>query len=264
MIAKTLKAFWLTSLASEMEYRANFITSSLYALGQLAGTLFTLDVLYSKNYQFGASAGGAGWSRDAAYLVVAMFTLLDGITSAALSPNLSRIVGHVQRGTLDFVLLKPLDAQFQLSTRNLTPWGFPNIVFGVLLIAYAGPRVPLGWQAYPLGFVAIVLSILILYALWFMVATTTIWFTKVWNATEVLRSFIEAGKYPMAAFHPAVRFFFTFVLPVAFLTTVPVELMRGTARPVFLAVEAGIAIILLTISRAFWKWALRYYTSASS
>ena len=95
-------------------------------------------------------------------------------------------------------------------------------------------------------------------------ATTTIWFTKIWNATEVLHSFIDSGKFPISAFHPAVRFFLTFILPVAFLTTVPVQLMRGTVAPYFLAIEAGIAVVLLTISRAFWKWALRYYTSASS
>jgi len=258
MIARALKTFWLTSLASEMEYRANFLTSTLYSIGQLAGTLFTVNVLYSKNYRF------AGWSRDESYLVVALFTLLDGITASALSPNLSRIVNHVQRGTLDFILLKPLDTQFQLSTRNLTPWGFPNILFAGALIAYAGPKIPLAWYAYPLGLLSVLLSILILYALWFMVATTTIWFTKIWNATEVLRSFIEAGKYPIAAYHPAVGFFLTFILPVAFLTTVPAQLMRGTAAPYFLLIEAALAAGLLAVSRLFWKWALRYYTSASS
>ncbi|HVT79811.1 MAG TPA: ABC-2 family transporter protein, partial [Phycisphaerae bacterium] len=102
---RILARFWTTSLASEMEYRANFITATLYSLGQLVGTLFTINVLYSLNYQFGAGGSGPGWTRDASYLVIAIFSVLDGLTSSALSPNLSRIVGHVQRGTLDFVLL---------------------------------------------------------------------------------------------------------------------------------------------------------------
>jgi len=258
MLARTLRVFWGTSLASEMEYRLNFVTSAVNSLGQLVGTLLTVNLLYSKNYTFG------GWDRDAAYLVIALFTLMEGITASALSPNLSKIVSHVQRGTLDFILLKPLDAQVQLSTRNLTPWGFPNVVFAIGLLAYAGGRLHLTWQGYALGVLSVGLSIVILYALWYMVATTTIWFTKVWNATEVLRAFIESGKYPMAAYHPAVRFFLTFVLPVAFLTTVPAELMRGQRAGWFLAVEAAVAGGLLVISRVFWKWALRYYTSASS
>lgn len=258
MLVRVLKCFWFTSLASEMEYRLNFVTSTLYSVGQLAGTLFTVNVLYDKGYAF------AGWRREESYLVVALFTLMDGITSSCLSPNLSRIVQHVQRGTLDFILLKPLDAQFQLSTRNLTPWGFPNILFACGLLGYAGVRLGLPWYAYVEGLLPVVLSVVILYSLWFMVGTTTVWFTKIWNATEVLRSFTEAGKYPMTAYHPAVRFFFTFILPVAFMTTVPAEVMRGEQGGWMIGAEAVVAGVLLVISRWFWKWAMRSYTSASS
>ena len=60
------------------------------------------------------------------------------------------------------------------------------------------------------------------------------------------------------------RFFLTFILPVAFLTTVPAQLMRGVASPLFIPIQAGIAIVLLVISRVFWKWAMQCYTSASS
>jgi ABC-2 type transport system permease protein len=258
MLAKTLRVFWATSLRSEMEYRANFATATLYSLGQLAGTLFTLNVLYSKGYRF------AGWTEDESYLVVALFTLMDGITSSVLNPNLSRIIAHVQRGTLDFILLKPVDEQFQLSTRNITPWGFPNICFAIGLMIYAGTRLGLPWYSYALGIVPAMLAVVILYSLWFMVGTTTIWFTKIWNATEVLRAFIEAGKYPMAAYSAGFQFFFTFILPVAFLTTVPAEIMRGKKGPTFILIEAGLAAALFIVSRLFWKKALRSYTSASS
>jgi ABC-2 type transport system permease protein len=259
MLLRTLKRFWLTSLASEMEYRVNFITASLSSLGMLVGTLFTVNVLYDKNYQF------AGWSREASYLVVAMFTLMEGVTASCLSPNLSRIVMHVQRGTLDFILLKPLDAQFQLSTRNLSPWGFPNVLLALGLMAYAGTRLGLPWYQYVLGIVPVLLSVMILYSLWFMVGTTTVWFTKIWNATEVLRGFLEAGKYPISAYKQvAVQFFLTYILPVMFITTVPAEIMLGTRGLWLIAVEALMAAALLVISRLFWKWAMRSYTSASS
>ena len=255
---RILKNFWLTSLASEMEYRANFITSALYSVGQLAGTLFTINILYNKGYKF------AGWSLDQTYLVISLFTLLDGITTSALSPNLSKIIVYVQRGTLDFILLKPMDSQFQLSTRNLTPWGFPNILFSLVLMEYAGSRLGLPAYSYALGILPILFALVILYSLWFAVGTTTIWFTKVWNATEVLRSLIESGKYPMGAYPGGVRFVLTFILPIAFMTTFPVEVMRGTKAPWFILVEAALAILLFYASRLFWKFALRSYTSASS
>jgi ABC-2 type transport system permease protein len=258
MLARVLKVFWTASLSSEMEYRANFVTSAMYSLGQLVGTVFTIRVIYGKGYQF------PGWSLDQTYLVVAMFTLLDGITTSALSPNLSKIVQHVQRGSLDFILLKPLDSQLQLSTRNLTPWGFPNILFAIILLGVAGRRLGFGAMAYVAGILPIVFAVIILYSLWFAVGTTTIWFTKVWNATEVLRSVIEAAKYPVAAYQPGVRLFFTFVMPIAFLTTVPAEVMRGSRGVGFIAIEAALAAALFLASRMFWRIALRHYTSASS
>jgi len=61
-----------------------------------------------------------------------------------------------------------------------------------------------------------------------------------------------------------VRFFFTFILPVAFITTVPAEIMRKHWGPEFIVVEAAIAGMLLVASRLFWKFAMRSYTSASS
>ncbi|MGN6369699.1 MAG: ABC transporter permease [Phycisphaerae bacterium] len=258
MLLRTLKSFWLASLASEMEYRANFVTSGLYSLGQLAGTLFTINILYNKGYRF------AGWKLDETYLVVGLFTLLEGITISALSPNLSKIIVYVQRGTLDFILLKPVDSQFQLSTRNMTPWGFPNILFALGLMIYAGRRIGLPWWSYPLGVLPVFFALVILYSLWFAVGTTTIWFTKVWNATEVLRALLESGKYPMGAYPVGVQIVLTFILPIAFITTFPAEVMRGSKAPWFIAVEAALAAVLFLASRTFWKVALRSYTSASS
>ena len=56
---------------------------------------------------------------------------------------------------------------------------------------------------------------LILYSLWFLIAATSIWFVKTWNATEVLRALLASGRYPLNAYPPALRLLFTLVLPVA-------------------------------------------------
>ena len=68
-------------------------------------------------------------------------------------------------------------------------------------------------------------SFLILYSLWFIIATTSIWFVRVWNANEVLRSTLVAGRFPICSYPIQIRKFLTFVLPIAFLTTVPAQAM---------------------------------------
>jgi ABC-2 type transport system permease protein len=105
---------------------------------------------------------------------------------------------------------------------------------------------------------------LILYSLWFVLAATSIWFVKTWNATEVLRAALVAGRYPISAYPAGLRAFFTFVLPVAFLTTVPAEAILGRAAGGWLLASIAVAALCLLLSRRFWLFALRFYTSASS
>ena len=257
---KTLRRFWGTALASQTEYQANLLFDLLGMGGNLAGSLFVMSLFF----QGGQSLGG--WSWPEALVVLGVYTLLDGVASTLLRPNLSRIVTHVQEGTLDFVLLKPIDSQFWLSTRTFSLGGLPEIAAGLGLIAWAAPAA--GSRPGPVMLAATALmlaaSLTILYSLWFVLATTSIWFVKTWNATEVLRNTLTAGRYPITAYPQTLRVHFTVVIPIAFLTTVPAEAILGRPSWPWLLAGAGMAAGFFALSRAFWNLALRFHTSASS
>jgi len=255
---RVLHLFWTTALAAEMEYRLNFLIASLTSALGLIGSLFWLSLFYGS----GSSIGG--WSWPQAMLVIACFTLLQGMSATMLDANLSRIVSHVEKGTLDFVLLKPIDSQFWLSLRNLSPWGLPDVVLSLCLLGYAGQQLSFGPENYLRGVAPIFLGMLVLYSLWFILGATSIWFVKVYNVTEVLRGLLETGRFPMSAYPVVVRVIFTTIVPVAFMTTVPAEAMLGRAGLAWQLAAAALAASLLVFSRWFWHLALRYYTSASS
>ena len=272
---RTLRRFWSTALAAELEYQANALVELLAVLGNLAGSLFVLSLLVGHGRDLG------GWSWDAALVVLGLYTLLDGFTTCLLQPNLSKIVGHVQNGTLDFVLLKPIDSQLHLSARHISPWGLPGMLAGLVLSGWGmlqlQPNAPADtvalppWAAFsqllgPLstGLALLLAAAAILYSLWFVLAALSIWFVKIWNATEVLRSVLVAGRYPVSAYPPALRLLFTFVLPVAFLTTVPAEALIGRSSWPWAAGSLLVALLALAGTRLFWQFALRHYTSASS
>lgn len=256
----TLRRFWGTAAAGQMEYQLNLLIELLAMAGNLAGSLFVLSLFFRQGEGLG------GWSWPAAQVVLGAYTVLDGLTSTLLRPNLSRIVTHVQEGTLDFVLLKPIDSQYWLSLRTVSPAGIPELLVGVGLMLWAAPQA--GATLTPLQLllaaVLLVAAALILYALWFVLAATSIWFVKTWNATEVLRAALTAGRYPISAYPPALRTLFTLVLPVAFLTTVPAEAILGRLHWPWALGSAGVAALAFTVSRLFWRFALRFYTSASS
>ncbi|NUN64241.1 ABC transporter permease [Pseudanabaena biceps] len=255
---QALKLFWSTAIAAELEYRLNFAISALSSIGGLAGSLFGLFLFYQADYTF------AGWRWEEAMIVLGMFTILEGFSTTFLAPNLSKIVNHVENGTLDFVLLKPISSQFWLSTRAISPWGFPNLFFGCGILIYAGQRLGLSLSNYFVSLIPLIFGCVSLYSIWFMLGATSIWFVKIYNVTEVLRGLMEAGRYPMAAYPASYRFFFTFVVPIAFLTTVPSEALLGRAEPVWILGSMFLAIALLYVSNKFWQFALRFYTSASS
>jgi len=253
-----LRLFWSTAIAAELEYRLNFVIAAISSLGGLVGSLFGLFLFYRTGYQF------QNWSWEEALVVLGVFTLLQGFAATFLAPNLNKIVRQVEEGTLDFVLLKPISSQFWLSTRTLSPWGIPDLIFGSIVIIYAGSQLDLGVGAYFVALPPLLFGFLSLYSLWFMLGATSIWFVKIYNVTEVLRGLLEAGRFPVVAYPFAYRVFFTFIIPVAFLTTVPAQTLLGRVEGGWIVGSVLLAIALLQLSRWFWRFALRFYTSASS
>ena len=253
-------SFISTSIAKELEYKINFIIEIISVVGNLLGSLFVLSLFYS----FGSDLGGWSWTNSV--IVLGIYMILEGVTTTLLHPNLSRIVKHVQDGTLDYVLLKPVNSQFWLSFRIISPWGIPSLLSGITLIIWSLLRN--NYELISLNIILVLLSficsVLILYSLWFLLATTSIWFVKVWNANEVLRSILVAGRYPISAYPSALRFVFTFIIPITFLTTVPAKSILGNLSYKTSFYSFIIAFLMLFITNLFWRFALRFYTSASS
>ncbi|MFM7652258.1 MAG: ABC transporter permease, partial [Vulcanococcus sp.] len=163
------------------------------------------------------------------------------------------------------------------SARHISPWGLPGVLAGLVLIGWgmaqalpqqhaAPSSALLGAVPGPLitGLTLLLAAAVILYSLWFVLAALSIWFVKIWNATEVLRSVLVAGRYPVSAYPPTLRLLFTFVLPVAFLTTVPAQALIGQGSWPWALGSLLVALIVLCATRLFWRFALRHYTSASS
>lgn len=258
-LVRLLWHFARTSLAAELEYRMNFALAVLSSLGHFVGNLFGLSLFYSGQSSLG------GWPLEAALLVMGFFTTLQGLSRALMTPNLRQIVQHVRQGTLDFVLLKPVDSQLWLSARCFSPWGLPDVCFGLGIVAYAGHRLQLAPLDLGLALLALGLALTIQYALWFSLASLSVWFVQVHNVTEVLNGLLAAGRYPIDALPAgAYRFAFTFVVPVALLTSVPARVALGHDVGGWLWVSVLFALGGLVLSRLIWRRALSDYSSASS
>ena len=252
--------FLQTSLASELEYKTNIVIDLLTAILSLIGSIFLLSIFFQNNIEIG------GWEFKQALIIQAIYTILNGITNTWFNPNLTEIVKHIREGTLDFVLLKPIDSQFFISLKKIAPSGFLEIMLGFFLLLYCFRinEININLSFLTISVITLICSISILYSLWFFISTTTIWFVKTWNATEVLRSFLYIGRFPLTSFSYSLRIFFSIFIPIAFITSIPSEVILGQSAIWKIFLEISICAIFLFSSRKFWFFALKFYTSASS
>ncbi len=254
------KKFLHTSLASELEYQTNILVDLITAILSLIGSIFLLSIFFQNNGNIG------GWRFEEALIIQGIYTILNGITNTWFNPNLTEIVKHIREGTLDFVLLKPIDSQFFISLKKINPSGFLEIMLGFFLLFFCIRinQINLNLSFLTLSLITISCSICILYSLWFFISTTTIWFIKTWNAIEVLRSFLYIGRFPLNSFSFSLRIFFSVFIPIAFITTIPSEVFLGLSQFWKILLEVIVATVFFVTSRKFWLFALKFYSSASS
>jgi len=108
-----------TSLTLAVQYRFDFFLEGALALFWLAITLIPLLVVYSRRESV------AGWSFAEALVVVGLFSVLKAVLDGAITPSLNHVVDGIRKGTLDFILRKPLDALQLIDCveRRLAPSG---------------------------------------------------------------------------------------------------------------------------------------------
>ncbi len=253
------RIFFTHSLVQDLEYRVNWWMNAFNVVLFLGSSALALGVVFLQ-----ADAIG-GWTFDQALTLLGVYLLLEGVTAVFLVPNLNRVPEYVRKGELDFLLLKPIAARFLVSTRYASVWWTPQLAIGWAVIGVGMARQgTLSWTNVGLTLLLLVAATAILYAVWFALTTTAFWFVKVDNVSELFTAFFAAGRFPVSAYPGWVRALLTFVVPIAFLTTVPAEAASGRLTWAAALGAAGVAAVLLAASQAFWRYALANYTSASS
>jgi ABC-2 type transport system permease protein len=247
-----------SSVLLALQYRLDFAIDAVLSLFWMATSLVPLLVVYQGREQI------AGWSRAEALVVMAWFTCLKGLLEGAIRPSLGSVVEHIRKGTLDFILLKPADAQFLVSTARFEIFRAIDVAGGLFLLGWALHalhRVPslgaVAWTVVLLGG-----AVGILYAMWILVVALAFLVVKVDNLTYLFGSIFDAARWPASIFRGFWAFVFTFVVPLALMTTFPAEAILGRLDAGRGVVAVGAAVGALAVARAVWVRAIGRYTSA--
>lgn len=258
--SQVLLAQLRVSVTVAAAYRFQFILDGVLAVLWIGGGVLPLYVALHGRPPMG------GWTFDQSLLVVGFFTVLKAVLDGAVTPSLVAVVDHIRTGTLDFLLLKPRDAQLLVCTSKFELWRGLDAAAGLGIVAWAFARMGLAPSAGPIVLSAALLvsAVVLVYSVWLLVVTAAFWVVRLDNLAFLFNALFDFARWPRSVMKGVFRVVFTFVLPLAIMTSYPAEALLGTLSRGGAALAFGMALFFAVASRLAFRRALSKYTSASS
>jgi viologen exporter family transport system permease protein len=257
---RLVSAFFRVSVMGELAYRVNFFWQLFQSILSLAVSLVGLAVIFSYTDTLG------GWQPSEILVLVGVYFLVGGMIGLIIQPSMEQFIESVRDGTLDFTLTKPEDTQLIVSIKQADIWRLIDILLGlgvlVAALIWMGANVGI-WQAGSF-ILMLIAGAVIVYSFLLILATLSFWFVRVENILVIFQSIYEAGRWPVSLYPGWLRYGLTFVIPVAFATTIPAQALTARLTWETLLGAVGLAVGLFAVSRLFWRVGLRHYSGASA
>lgn len=251
---------WKMSFRALLVYRANFLNSLMASLSWGIFSVLSILLLTSQTNSI------YGWSKSDIILLTCGYQILIGFFHTLFSRNFERMAEVINWAQLDAFLIKPLDSQFALSVWQVNYTSIIRIILGIAFAIFFIRSSMIYTTAMGILLFAFLLGVglILLYSLWFIVATLIIWFPRMSNVIELMYTVSGISRYPGEMYRNALGLGFFFLLPVTLIVTTPVRFLVAKVTPQDSILLMVFAFVFLFISRKFWKFALRFYSSASS
>jgi ABC-2 type transport system permease protein len=260
-----LTVYWLmirNSLIREMNFKANFVLWIVVECLWFTGQILFLEVLYGHVDEIG------GWTKWQCVLLVGTHQAITQVFQAFFYVNLADITELVRTGRLDLLLLQPIDSQFVVSTRRFGLDSLVSAFVSVCVVVFCCWK--LGLSPAP-GTVLLYCALLVVglgvhYAVLFALATLSIWIVRAQGLIYGYFNLFNIARYPDSIFTGIFKILFSSVLPVLLVANVPARTLARTFENPWPGIVqlVGATAFVLVATRAFWFYALRRYSSASS
>lgn len=277
---RLLSSFARFSLANEMAFRGNFLVKVLVEVLWLGILLVFYDTLFAH------TGDVAGWGAHPYLFFLGCYYTLEGTIETLFLENALEFAELVRTGNLDFYLLQPIDEQFLVSLRKIDWSTAPKLLLGVTIMAVA--MALMGWSFNPLdlpsalagvrwtfepgrviGFAALfACGVALAYSFLLLLTSTSVWLVRNENLMELWWLFTTLMRYPRGIYERdwwyILYYGCWYVVPVLLVVNVPADLLVRGAEPGNIALLVAASAVLLFLSRRFFFYALRSYSSASS
>lgn len=252
-------------IRSDWQYRTSFFTL-LFSQAMIAALEFAAIVLI---LQLVPTLGG--WTATEVAFLYALATVPFGIADLLVS-SVERTANHVQQGTFDRILLRPLPALFQISALEFELRRLGKLVPSAAVGVWAVLNVEVSWNAGRIVVLvmAITCGTIIYSALWIGTASISFWAVASKEATNaVTYGGQSANEYPLHLYRNWIRATLGWGIPLAFVSYVPSQWILDAENPLGMSsrlvlLTPVVATATLALAMACWSTGIRHYQSTGS
>lgn len=213
---------------------------------------------------FGHVVELAGWTMDQTMVFVAGFLLLDSIQMTLFSNNLWLLPQHINKGDLDYYLVRPVSSIFFVSLRDFAANSFVNFVIAIGIFIWALARAHVSFGMGVVYFLLIVNGTFLHYMMNLLSLLPVFWTHSGRGLQSVYWTLNRFMERPDRIFRGVGRLIMITILPFALMASFPARLIL---EPFNVALALNIAIVTVGLFVGLlgvWRVALRNYSSASS
>lgn len=257
------KQGFICDIKANIAYPTTFwfaaLTIPLWILIQI---LF-IETIYGQTHSF------LGYTKYENYALFGTFKLVQSIASFLFFVRLEDLAQKI-RGTsdwsLDMMLLKPIDSQVFATTGKFWFGSLSSMAAGIGMIAYGLTHeahiIPA--SAMVMYGLAVLLGVFFLYLLFLFIQTWLFWFEYLQIGESLWFTFQAFGQYPRGLYGGWLGVVLNIVIPITLMASVPVEFLFGRIPVVNMALYGLIVMILFYLTRQFWLYSIKKYSSFSS
>ncbi|MDP3988548.1 MAG: ABC-2 family transporter protein [Candidatus Levybacteria bacterium] len=258
---KYLKIWWLLTVRSSQVAFISRLGAFLFIIGKILRFLFFLLFLLILQQKTKAVGGYSLWQIIFFFVT---FNLVDSLTQFFLR-EVYRFRTYVTLGYFDYILTKPFSSLFRSLFGGSDILDLAVIIISISFIIFSAGKLGAISLIGVFFYIALVINAFLIGLSFHIVALSIgVLTTEVDNTIMLFRDVTQVGRVPIDIYKEPIRSFFTFAIPVGIMMTFPAKAMLGFLSSSLIVLSFIIGLSALSISILFWRFSLRYYSSASS
>jgi ABC-2 type transport system permease protein len=248
------------SIMGMLEYRANFAAGVLVECCFLALKLIYVAVVFLTRLS------ADDLSPFYILLYVGNYTIITGIYNGLFAENLWWLPYNIRTGALDLLLVKPISAQFYISSKKLSlPMLAANVLTGFAMIVMALTNIGLriSFKGAILFFPFLICGVAVAYFLFLLPMLISFWTIESRGLVTISDKAWDMNMMPMQIYGRYVQRLLVFILPLFAITNFQPLALIGQLEYIHGIWMVVCPVLLGLLSRALFRRGIRRYESAN-